>query len=119
MKVIAPMLCKLIPRLGSNHPGEVVATAAAIERVLRGAGHDWHDLASALTTARKQEPRQEPEETTKDWRDTVAWCAAHHPKRLSEREWDFLRSLKGWRGDLSEKQKHWLDGIAARLKANT
>jgi hypothetical protein len=30
-----PILVKLIPRLASNHDGEVVATARAIERVSR------------------------------------------------------------------------------------
>lgn len=45
---IAPMLRKLIPRLGSDQPGEILATVAAIERVLRAAGCDWHDLADAL-----------------------------------------------------------------------
>jgi hypothetical protein len=45
---IAPMLRKLIPRLGSDQPGEVLATVAAIARVLQGAGCDWHDLVDVL-----------------------------------------------------------------------
>lgn len=45
---IAPMLRKLIPRLGSDQPGEILATVAAIARVLRASGCDWHDLADAL-----------------------------------------------------------------------
>ncbi len=42
---IAERLGKLIPRLASDHDGEVVATVLAIGRTLQGAGLDWHDLA--------------------------------------------------------------------------
>jgi hypothetical protein len=45
---ITPMLRKLIPRLASDQPGEILATVAAIGRVLRARGCDWHDLADAL-----------------------------------------------------------------------
>jgi hypothetical protein len=44
----AAMLRKLIPRLGSDQPGEILATVAAIGRVLCAAGCDWHDLADVL-----------------------------------------------------------------------
>lgn len=40
---------KLIPRLASDHDGEVVATARAIIRSLQSSGSDLHDLASALS----------------------------------------------------------------------
>lgn len=93
---IASMLCKLIPRLGSNHPGEVVATVAAIGRVLHSADLDWHDLAMAASQAR-------PKNGKDDWRDTLAFCAAHLD-RLNGREREFLRSLAHWRGSLTEKQ---------------
>ncbi|MES0074685.1 hypothetical protein [Mesorhizobium sp. M0058] len=39
---------KLIPRLASDHDGEVVATARAIIRTLGAAGADLHDLVAAL-----------------------------------------------------------------------
>jgi hypothetical protein len=48
------MLGKLIPRLASDHPGEVAATAAAITRVLATNKLDWHDLVAALL--RPQQP---------------------------------------------------------------
>lgn len=44
----APKLEKLLPVLGSDKPGEVVAAAAAITRTLEGAGGNWHDLAGAV-----------------------------------------------------------------------
>jgi hypothetical protein len=105
MKVVAPVLCKLIPRLGSNHPGEVIATAAAIERMPRSAGCDWHDLANALADAQ-------------DWRETLAFCAVHLD-RLTRREREFLTSLAHWGGDLTEKQGRRLEAIAARVRART
>jgi hypothetical protein len=39
---------KLIPRLGSPHDGEVVATARAIERVLRSHNYDSHDVLGCV-----------------------------------------------------------------------
>ena len=42
-------LAKLVPMLSSNQPGEVAATARAIERTLKSAGADWHDLTKLLT----------------------------------------------------------------------
>lgn len=46
---ILPRLAKLLPLLGSDHPGEVAATAAAIGRLLSSVGASWHDLAGRLT----------------------------------------------------------------------
>ena len=48
--LIAERLGKLIPRLGSDQPGEVAATVAAIGRTLARAGLDWHDLARRAAT---------------------------------------------------------------------
>jgi hypothetical protein len=36
-------LAKMIPCLSSDHAGEVVATAHAIQRTLQSSGRDWHD----------------------------------------------------------------------------
>ncbi|QNQ40597.1 hypothetical protein [Brucella intermedia] len=41
-------LGKLIPRLASDHDGEVVATARAIVRSLNSAGADLHDVVAAI-----------------------------------------------------------------------
>ncbi|MDA0990306.1 MAG: hypothetical protein O3A51_06105 [Verrucomicrobia bacterium] len=41
-------LCKLLPLLGSDHEGEVIATKRAIERILTSKKLDWHDLAASL-----------------------------------------------------------------------
>ena len=47
----AAKLAKLLPRLGSEHDGEVVATVRAIDRTLTAAGLDWHSLAAAIEAA--------------------------------------------------------------------
>jgi hypothetical protein len=38
-------ISRLIPRLASDHDGEVLATVAAIRRILASNGRDLHDLA--------------------------------------------------------------------------
>jgi len=70
-------LGKLIPRLGSNHPGEVTATVAAICRTLHGAGADLHDLRDALGA-----------DWAPEWRNQVLFCRralARNPHRQTAR----------------------------------
>lgn len=58
-------LAKLVPRLASEHEGEVVATVRAMARVLSSGGLDWHDVARALRTSAPrgaETGRQEPEQ---------------------------------------------------------
>jgi hypothetical protein len=107
---IAPTLGKLIPLLASNHDGEVIATARAIDRVLKSSGRDWHDLAATLSL-----PTPIP---SADWRREARFCAAN-AKRLSERELDFIVTLARYRGIPSPKQQQWLRDIADRLRSGT
>jgi predicted nuclease of predicted toxin-antitoxin system len=46
---LPPVIAQLLPRLGSNFDGEIIATAKAIERVLHSSSMDWHDLTKAIT----------------------------------------------------------------------
>jgi hypothetical protein len=46
---VLPKLRRLIPLLASDKGGEVIATTAAISRILEVSGYNWHDLATALT----------------------------------------------------------------------
>jgi hypothetical protein len=59
---IRDRLAKLVPLLGSDQPGEVTATAAAIGRLLASVGATWHDLARALVppAARPAPPPSRP-----------------------------------------------------------
>lgn len=47
----AAKLAKIIPRLATEHEGEVVATVGAISRTLAAAGLDWHAVAKAIEDA--------------------------------------------------------------------
>jgi hypothetical protein len=104
---ITPTLGKLIPLLGSDKSGEVVATAAAIGRVLEANGLDWHSLAAAVAPM-----------VDEDWRNTLAYCS-RHAAQLSAKENDFLKTLTHWRGEPSERQLDWLEGIAAKLRSQS
>ncbi|MCJ2105691.1 hypothetical protein MKK70_09960 [Methylobacterium sp. E-041] len=44
----AAKLAKILPRLGSEHDGEIINTVRAISRTLAAAGLDWHALAAAV-----------------------------------------------------------------------
>ena len=46
---LPPVLGKLIPLLSSPFDAERLATVAAIDRALKAANRDWHDVASATT----------------------------------------------------------------------
>jgi hypothetical protein len=101
---VVPRIGKLIPRLASEHDGEVIATVRAIERTLKAAGRDWHDLANAL------------QRISTDWRSVARFCASHQ-HRLSTREVDFIVTIARQNRELTEKQERWLRDIAARLRA--
>ena len=81
---LIPMLRKLIPRLASNHDGEVVATVRAIQRVLKAAGRDLHDLAACLAAPVAQQDA--------DWRRDVRFCF-ENADLLSEHELDFVTNI--------------------------
>jgi hypothetical protein len=46
---LPPVIAQLLPRLGSNFDGEIIATVKAIQRVLHSSSMDWHDLTKAIT----------------------------------------------------------------------
>ena len=53
---VIPRLEKLLPLLGSDRDGEVIAAVGAIRRALTAAGSDFHDLSRSVTAgARLQE----------------------------------------------------------------
>lgn len=109
---VVPQLAKLIPLLASNHDGEVVATARAIERVLRNAGHDWHDLADVIV-AQSAPPLPPPPDD--DWRGLAKYCADRAPL-LNDRDLDFVVTLARYDRNPSPRQMDWLFGIVVRLQ---
>lgn len=54
LAAIGPRLAKLLPMLGSDQPGEVMAAVQAIGRTLSGAGLDWHNLAALIAAEAKR-----------------------------------------------------------------
>jgi hypothetical protein len=126
---LTAQIAKMLPRLASNFDGEVVATTRAVERILKSAGKDWHDLCAHITAppieihlpARRQEKRRygrnHPPRQTEDWRAKARFCAAL-PDKMSPRELDFIVSMAQWTRSPTERQLAWLEQIASRLRAN-
>lgn len=105
-----PRLSRLIPRLGSDSEGEVIATVRVIRNVLGKAGLDLHDLAAALPV-----PPPEPE----DWEEALRFVA-QEMAILTESEARFIRNLRrlsnagtGWAP--TPRQAQWLEAIRAEL----
>ncbi|TLG75154.1 hypothetical protein [Methylocystis sp. B8] len=134
---IANKLAAILPRLASNHDGEVVATARAIDRTLKSVGADWHDLTEAFTrgaaviiirdrkaakpepkpSSRKPPPRSAPSWDSLSLAGRIAWLTICAEKAcLSPWEQSFAESiLVSLRDDpyrpLSPKQKGICDRI--------
>jgi hypothetical protein len=53
MSINREKIALLIPRLASNFGGEVIATVAAIRRLLSASGNDLHDLARLVVARRR------------------------------------------------------------------
>lgn len=110
-------LRKLVPLLGSDKEGEVVAAAQAIVRTLNGLGLDLHDVAEAVQD-RYQPPDIELAKTWSDWAEIARWCRDHHRGLLAERERGFVDNMTrppaGYRAP-SEGQQKWLRDIFERL----
>jgi len=120
-------LGRLLPRLASDAPGEVVATVAAIRRTLDRAGLDLHDLAARLAETPRpvRPPRPKPEpRAPRDGADLLAlalWLHARALDRLTPKQADFVataaRLLTAGRG-LTPKQATWLRDLHAMHKGH-
>lgn len=110
---VAPKIAKLIPRLASDHDGEVVATVRAIRRTLESAGLDLHALAAELGDGITSEHGP----TT--WQELAAWCRNIGQHRLSLKEFMFVADMADrliLDAEPSEKQAAWLRSIYAKLR---
>ena len=111
---IAPKLARLIPRLGSDHDGEIVATVRAIRRTLAAERLDLHDLANALDV--KPEPvfdRDPPPYESAPWRETrwPPWARLREHERVVAL--DAIADLK-----LSKWEAEFVASIAETLRGN-
>ncbi len=119
---VAQRIAKIIPRLATNHDGEVIASVRAIERILAHEGHDLHALASIIEIGDK--PLQAFTSTsTRSWRHLPDAWRAHlltqlmSAADLSDWEQKFITSITRQfnRGFcLSEKQIEIIDRLATR-----
>lgn len=122
MSDLAPRLAKMIPRLASDHPGEVVATVAAIRRTLEAGGLDLHALAAAIgnpPVVCTEPPRAKPHASHQmDARRCLQSGRSWNP-----REAQFLHQMASQRRRPSDKQRDWLDGLldlaARHYRGNT
>jgi hypothetical protein len=114
---VAPRLKQLLLMLSSNHDGEVVSAARAIERTLKSADTDWHELAAGLLAPARasKAPHQGDDDKGGDWHGMREFCL-RHADRLRPREREFLADLGRWAGDLTTKQFAWLASIHARIQ---
>jgi hypothetical protein len=109
----ADKLVKICGLLGSDHEGERASAAAKADALVRSHGLTWADVisppitpgASRIRAWRADDPH---------WRDLLAFCASRMTS-LNSRECEFLRSIARRRGDLTERQRDWLEHIAAKL----
>lgn len=118
-------LAKLIPMLATDHDGEVIATARAIERTLRSEGLDLHALANLL--AGNTEPKILPVPSTAaaqgqsewTWAAVAEFCQANHGGSLTPKELAFVKSMLPklvCDGKPTEKQADWLRDIFAKVR---
>jgi hypothetical protein len=129
--VVRDKLAKLVPMLSSDRDGERIGAVSAIDRVLKSANLDWHDLAAQITAGPVQEqPQEQPQPQSgpqghvldeMDSYDLVDLIESIRESgaEFNERAEGFLNSLLGRasRYDavfLSPKQKSWLFSLALK-----
>jgi len=113
LEAVAPKLTKLLPLLGTNHDGEALAAVRAIERTLKSAGLDFHDLASSLEAiaALSRDPQT--------WEEVAIWCRDNDHGRLAPREREFITSVAAHLvcgRQPTEAQEAWLRAIYVRMR---
>jgi hypothetical protein len=108
--------------LGSDKPGEVLAAAAALCRVLRATGQDLHDLVRALNG--RVVYRDKIVEKTKvvypkveelSPREIAQLCLDRGASRLNDRERQFLVDMSHRYSPPTAKQEAWLFAIHDKL----
>lgn len=112
-------LGKLLPRLASDAPGEVVATVQAIRRTLARDGLDLHDLAARLITPPVAvKPKVDPGGFAGGDLFQMARSLRDHAfHRLSANQRDFIlkaTSILAAGRALTPKQEKWLRDLHAK-----
>jgi hypothetical protein len=102
-----PRIAKLLPLLGSDKDGEVLATVAAIARILEASSSNWHELAKTIGGP-------DPTRSTKTDDALMSFLAGL--TSLSDSEANFVSGCQKHirRRPLSERQREVLESIAER-----
>lgn len=103
----AERLVKLCGMLGSAHDGERAAAAAKASKLLRDRGLVWGDVIAAPAKATRTTTKRPAPPTPPEWPEQLSFCLDHQDL-LTDRELDFVRSLRSWRGRPTQKQAKWL-----------
>jgi hypothetical protein len=105
-------LADLLPRLASDSPGEIVATAAAAGRVLAAQGYDSHDMCALI--ASRETPPDRPSDDTPEWRIHVETALR---LQLWRTHWEqgFLHGLRKRKSEtITQRQSTMLERIFVR-----
>ena len=140
---IPPNVRSLVTMLASDMDGEALGACRAINRVLKGVGLSFHDLAEAIPVQPVGHFRQPPQahdapaydsaQCREAWRtgparrsytplqearhrDMARHCRDHDRGRLTEAERAFVWNIGNLRGGLSIRQGDWLTDICDRLE---
>ncbi|MGX1352998.1 hypothetical protein AB7M49_006607 [Bradyrhizobium elkanii] len=100
-------LIKLLGMLGTSHDGERAAAGLKAHQFLIRLGLSWRDVIGAPSLV----PAGEPEVS---WIEMVDGCLAAGDW-LTEKEADFVNSLRRWRRKPTPRQMEWLVAIFERV----
>jgi hypothetical protein len=98
------MVAKIIPRLGSDHDGEVLASVAAIRRLLRTEHLDLHDLAVLIDVSSVPERKSPDMHRSAAAEPDVRRSADAKAPQAEQRHWDDLEFAEDY---LLEVLPHW------------
>lgn len=120
LAIVAPKLSKLIPLLGSDQPGEVVAAATAIHGLLKKAGCDFHDLVTAIESPPSAaRSAAEYDSGPRGNLQRIADFCIHHVAALNPKEATFVRQMHAMifvGREISTRQRDWLESIYIKLR---
>ena len=121
--MIPAKIAIIIPRLATEHVGELVATRDALVRSLRAVGLDLHDLAAACSVSSPPTPASYARTSSSSYSpafgDMARACRDLDRGHLTPRERSFVVEMcaKGFSYRPSPRQAAWLDDIFDRLNA--
>ncbi len=130
---LRPRLGQFVRLLASDHPGEVVAAAAALRRTLAGVGADLHALADVVERPEPAPQLHRPRKPKAD-RGHIDWPPSHRREiretlehglaRLSLTPWerqfttDIIARLRDPRGRLTFRQAEVVDRLVAKIEGH-